>query len=313
MVRRWLSETGHEWYAASYTWLTEPLFTVGKEPFSAANILKLLLFIIVLFWASRGLRRFLARRVLPGLKLDPGTSYALANLVSYCVMTVGLLVGLQTSGVNLSTLTVIFGALGVGIGFGLQTIAANFISGLIILLERPVQVGDRIQLGELHGRVVRIRARATEVLTNDNIAVIVPNSEFISQRVINWSHGDDKIRIRVPVGVAYESDVGDVKRALLEAASTVDALLQDPAPSVRLTAFGDSGMKFELLVWTSQLLQRRGECISRVNFAVHETLRRYGIEIPLPQHEIRLRAPVPSKAAATGGPDLEDGTVRGDG
>jgi len=313
VVRRWLSETGHDWYAASYTWLTEPLFTVGKESFSAANILKLLLFVIVLIWASRGLRRFLASRVLPGLKIDPGTSYALANLVSYCVMTVGLLVGLQTSGVNLSTLTVIFGALGVGIGFGLQTIAANFISGLIILLERPIQVGDRIQLGELHGRVVRIRARATEVLTNDNIAVIVPNSDFISQRVINWSHGDDKIRIRVPVGVSYESDVGEVKKALLEAAGTVDALLKEPAPSVRLTAFGDSAIRFELLVWTSQLLQRRGECVSRVNFAIHETLRRYGIEIPLPQHELRLRTPIPPKAVETGGPEIRDGLGRGNG
>jgi small-conductance mechanosensitive channel len=133
--------------------------------------------------------------------------------------------------------------------------------------------------------------RATEVLTNDNIAVIVPNSEFISQRVINWSRGGNRIRVRIPVSVAYGSDPDDVRRALLEAAEGVEAVLNDPAPDVRLTRFGDSALEFELLAWTREMLQRRGAFISRVNFAVLQSLKRHAIQIPLPQREVTVHWP----------------------
>lgn len=285
----WFALEEGTWYARLYQWVTAPLFTVGKESFSAANLLKLLLFLVLLVWAARALRRILTRRVFPRTQVDPATALAISSLIFYGFLSLGMLVGLQAAGIDLSTLTVLFGALGVGIGFGLQTIASNFVSGLIILFERPIRIGDRIQVGDLHGRVVRIRARATEVVTNDGISVIVPNSEFVSQRVVNWSHGDDKIRIRVPVGVSYESDPERVRQALLEAAGSVDAVLEDPPPRVRFKGFGDSAMEFELLGWTTELLHARGEFVSRVNFAIHEALRRHGIEIPFPQRVVHLR------------------------
>jgi len=294
MGRQWTREAVWEWLRTAYGWLIEPFATIGKTPISATTVLKFLVFLVLVFWSARTIRRVLSRRVLPRFGVEAGAAYALGNLTSYAVLTIGLLIGIQTAGIDLSTLTVLAGALGVGIGFGLQTMASNFVSGLILLLERPIQVGDRIQVGELHGRVIRIRARATEILTNDNISVIVPNHEFTSQRVINWSHGDAKIRIRVPVGVAYGSDVGRVRTALLEAADNVPAVLKEPEPRVRLTGFGDSSIDFEILVWTRELLQRRGECISRVNFAIHDSLRRHGIQIPFPQRDLHLKSgPLP--------------------
>ncbi|HXH28844.1 MAG TPA: mechanosensitive ion channel domain-containing protein [Candidatus Polarisedimenticolia bacterium] len=281
------------WWGVATAWITHPLFTVGNVSFTAGSLVKLVLYLVLLAWFSRLLRRVLIRRVFPRFGVETGMAHALGSIVSYAVVGLGVLVGLNAAGVNLSTLTVLFGALGVGIGFGLQTIASNFVSGLIILLERPIQVGDRIQVGALNGRVVRINFRATEVLTNDNIAVIVPNSEFISQQVINWSHGGNWIRIRVPVGVAYGSDVEQVRRALLEAAGSVGAMLKNPPPHVRLTDFGDSSINFELLGYTSELLHQRGQFISLVNFAVHAALKRHGIQIPFPQRDLHLRSAVP--------------------
>lgn len=269
--------------------LTEPFFSIGDDSFSAASVVKMLVFVIVLISAARWVRRALVRRLFPHTQLGAGTGEALANVTFYAMISVGLLVGIQASGVDLSALTVVFGALGLGVGFGLQTIASNFISGLIILVEQPIRVGDRIQLGELHGRVVRIRGRATEIRTNDAISVIVPNSEFISQQVINWSHGSDAIRMRVGVGVAYGSDVERVRTALLEAAAAVDGALKEPAPRVWLAGFGDSALNFELLSWTSELLHNRGEFMSRMNFAIHASLERHGIQIPFPQRDLHLR------------------------
>jgi small-conductance mechanosensitive channel len=272
-------------------WMQEPILTLGNTSLSIASIIKLVVVCALLAVAGRLLRRTLARRVFPRAHIDQETGRALASVIMYAFFVLGTLVGFQAVGIDLSTLTVLFGALGVGIGFGLQTIAANFIAGIIILFERPIRIGDRIQLGDLHGRVVRIRARATEVVTNDGIAVIVPNSEFISSRVVNWSHGDDKIRVRVPVGVAYGSDVNQVRAALLEAAASVGATLPEPAPKVRLKGFGPSSLDFELLGWTTELLQARGEFQSRLNLAIHESLRQHAIQIPFPQRDVHVRLP----------------------
>jgi small-conductance mechanosensitive channel len=274
-------------------WLTRPLFTIGEAVFSASSVLKLLLFVILLFWASRLMRRFLLRRLFPRLRIETGVAHALSKLSSYTLVALGLFVGVQAAGVDLTTLTVLFGALGVGIGFGLQGLVANFVSGLIILIERPIQIGDRILIGDLTGRVTAINFRSTEILTNDDIAVVVPNSEITSQRVINWSRGGNKIRIRGPVGVAYGSDLDKVRQALLAAAERTDAALKDPPPVVRLTGFGDSSVDLELLGWTSELLHRRGAFVSRVNFAIHQALQKYGIEIPFPQRDLHVRSSVP--------------------
>ena len=292
------SETVREWASSIYLYLTQPLFSIGDAAFSLATLLKLAFFFAAVTIVAGALRRILSRRILPRLHIERGLAYALSNIVFYLFVTLGLLVSLEATGIDLSSITVLFGALGVGIGFGLQTIASNFISGLILLIERPIQVGDHIEMGTLHGTVTLIRMRATEVLTNDNIAVIVPNNELTGLQVINWSRGGDTIRIRVPIGVAYGSDVKKVTRALMEAAEAVPEMLKLPAPQVRLTGFGDSSINFELLGWTRELLHRRGKFISCVNFAIHDALQKNGIEIPFPQRDLHLRTTIPLPVAS---------------
>lgn len=286
--------------ASVYTWLTEPRFTIGDSPFSVANLLKLLFYLVVMTLAARLIRRALVRRIFPRASVHRGTADILANITFYILVCLGVIVGLEASGINLSALTVVFGALGVGIGFGLQTIVSNFISGLVILFERPIRVGDTIQLGDLHGRVVQIRARATEVLTNDSITVIVPNSEFISQRVINWTHGSNSIRVHVPVNVAQGSDVEKVQGVLLEAAASVTAVLKSPPPKVWLRGFTSTSLDFELLAWTTELLHTRGEFVSQLNFAIYHALKKEGIAMPLPQQQILVRPGTPAEAALKG-------------
>jgi len=279
--------------AQIWGWLTAPIVSVGGTAFSAFDLVKLLLALAIVMVAARLIRRALSDRVLPRLHVEPGVAYAISNIFFYVFAAVGTLVVVQSSGINLTALTVLLGALGVGVGFGLQEIASNFVSGLIILLERPIEVGDRIQVGDLDGRVTRINMRATEVLTNDAIAVIVPNKDFIALRVVNWSRGGDSIRVHVPIGVAYGTDLDLVRRALLESAAAVTEVLPDPAPAVRLVSYGDSSINFELLVWTRDLLQQRFELVSRVNFAIEAAFRRHSVQIPFPQRDLHVRSAVP--------------------
>lgn len=282
------------------TWVGAPLVSVGGTAFSTGEVVKLTVALVVVIVTGRVIRRALSERVLPRLHVEPGAAYAVSNIFFYAFIAIGALIVVQTSGISLTSLTVLLGALGVGVGFGLQEIASNFVSGLIILLERPIEVGNRIQVGELDGHVTRINMRATEVLTNDAIAVIVPNRDFITRQVVNWSRGGDSIRVHVPIGVAYGTDPDRVRVALLEAAAAVPAVLRDPAPVVRLVGFGDSAMNFELLTWTRDLLQQRPALVSEVNFAIHAALQRHDIQIPFPQRDLHVRGVVPVKVLAPG-------------
>ena len=272
---------------------TKPIFQVGQTWVSLATIVQFIVVVALVIALSRLTRRVLRTRVLVHTKLDVGQQYAIARIASYVVLVLGLLIGLETLGVNLSSLAVLAGALGVGIGFGLQNVVSNFVSGLILLAERPIQVGDRIDLGSgTVGKVVRIGARATHVLTNDNIMIIVPNSEFISGRVTNWTHLDPRVRFRIGVGVSYGSDPHAVEKLLLEVATANRNVLQDPAPSVTFKEFGDSALNFELRVWSSDMTHRPGSLESQLNFAIWDKFKEHGIEIPFPQHDLHLKEPV---------------------
>jgi small-conductance mechanosensitive channel len=176
----------------------------------------------------------------------------------------------------------------VGLGFGLQNVASNFVSGLIILFERPIKLGDRIEVGDVEGDVVEIRARSTTVVTNDNIAIIVPNSKFISENVVNWSYSDRTVRFAIHVGVAYRTDVRKVEKLLLEVADANPDVLREPKPGVRFMKFGDSALEFELRVWSSTLMHRRGKLTSDLNFAIYEKLSENDIVIPFPQHDLHV-------------------------
>jgi small-conductance mechanosensitive channel len=283
-------------------WLGQPLLSAGGATFSALEIITLTAALGAVIVVGRAIRRALWKRLLPRLHVETGLAYAVSNMVFYAFTTLGTLVVVQASGINLTSLTVLLGALGVGVGFGLQEVTSNFVSGLIILLERPIEVGDRIQVGELDGQVTRINMRATEVLTNDSIAVIVPNKDFITLQVVNWSRGGDSIRVHVPVGVAYGTDPTLVRRALLEAAAEVPEVLRDPAPAVRLVSYGDSSINFELLAWTRDLLQQRLELVSKLNFAIDAVFRRWSIQIPFPQRDLHVREAVPVRVVSEGSP-----------
>jgi small-conductance mechanosensitive channel len=266
-----------------------PVLSLGSVRVTVASLLYVTVATVLLFYLSAKLRNVVANRLLVYSELDIGSRQGAASIVRYVVVAVGLLIILQTTGIDLTALNILAGAVGLGVGFGLQDIANNFISGLIILFERPIKIGDRIEVGAISGDVIDIGARSTTVVTNDNIAIIIPNSKLISENVVNWSHSERRIRFRIPINVAYGSDVRLVEKVLLDVAYANPDVLKDPAPVVRFLEFRDSGLNFELRAWTTNLLQRKGRLVSAINFAIHDKFEEHQIHIPLPQLEVSLR------------------------
>jgi small-conductance mechanosensitive channel len=277
------------WWETLQRILNYPLLEIGGSTLTLGTIGYALVLLILLFWIVALIRRWLVNRLLARTQMDAHARHATGTIVGYVLIVAGLMVILQTVGIDLTTLNVLAGAIGVGIGLGLQDVANNFISGLIILFERPIKVGDRIVVGDVEGQVAEIRGRSTTIVTFDNIAIIVPNSKFVTESVINWSYTDPKIRFRVPVGVAYGSDPRRVERALLEAAAEVDDTLKDPEPSVFFKEFGDSSLNFELRAWTTTDRYQRGGFVSQLNFAIHRKLEEHGITVPFPQRDLHVR------------------------
>jgi small-conductance mechanosensitive channel len=259
---------------------------------SLFQIFLLIALLIAVFWISSRTKRFLFNRFLAKSGLDRSLQYAIAQIVSNIVLIVGIFIVLDNAGIHLGALTVFAGAVGVGVGFGLQNIASNFISGLVILAERPITVGDRVEVAGIAGQVQHIRARSTVIVTNDNITMIVPNTKFIDSPVTNWTYGDPRVRFRLPVGVAYGSDVKKVREALLAAASENANTLKDPAPSVFLEKFGENSIDFELVVWSSEMSYRPRRYRSDLNFAMEQKLSEAGIEIAFPQRDLHIRSGV---------------------
>ena len=281
--------------------LSEPLrnyinhpWTVGNFPFSIATLTLGLLILLFAVFVSRYLRRFIEGRMARHKHLDPGVQFTILRLVHYFVITVGVIVALRIAiSADFTSLAVAFTALSIGIGFGLQFIAGDIASGFIILFERPVRVGDFITIpgpdSELtEGRVRSINLRTTVVMTNDNVAAVVPNSKIVNQTFLNWTFRERRSRLSIPVGVAYGSDPEHVKRTLLRAAEGVQFLLAEPKPSVQFMKFGDSSLDFRLLVWTDR--PRRHPAIkSDIRYNIFRLFREEGIEIPFPQRDINLR------------------------
>src|SRR5712691_4103808 len=259
---------------------------------SLVQIFLLIALLVAVFWFSSGTKRFLFNRLLAQSGLDRSLQYAIAQAVSNIVLVVGIFFVLENAGIHLAALAVFAGAVGVGVGFGLQNIASNFISGLVILGERPITIGDRVEVAGILGQVEHIRARSTVIRTNDNIMMIVPNTKFIDSPVTNWTYGDRRVRFRVPVGVAYGSDVEKVKAALIAAGREHPMALRDPAPSVFLTQFGESTIDFELVVWSEEMSHRPSRFKSDLNFAIERKFREAGIEIPNPQRDLHIRSGV---------------------
>ncbi|HTL66909.1 MAG TPA: mechanosensitive ion channel domain-containing protein [Lacunisphaera sp.] len=274
--------------------LEYPLVKVGGSAFTLISLFTLVFWIVGLVLLNSLLRRLIVQRLLARTRLDPGVRFAVTRIIGYTFMTLGVYVALLVNGVNLSSLAVIAGALGVGLGFGLQNIVENFVSGLIILAERPIAIGDRIEVAGVAGRVQHIALRSTTVVTNDNISIIVPNSDLVTQSITNWSHGDPKVRLRIPIGVAYGSDPEQVRRVLLGVAAAHPDVLKVPEAAVFFDAFGDSSLNFELAVWTTDRAFAPRRFRSEINFAIEKALREHGIEIPFPQRVVHLRPAPPA-------------------
>lgn len=285
-----------------------PLVKAGGVQFTIGHLIELVILLTVVWAAELIFRRVFLARVLSRSRLRPSVQFAVTKIARYTFLVLGIYLSLQAVEINLSSLAFLAGALGVGVGFGLQNIVSNFISGLIILAEAPIALGDRVEVSGAVGRVTEINLRSTTVITSDNICIIVPNSNLITGPVINWSHGDPTVRTRLPVGVAYGTDVEKVRVLLLEVASADPDVLKEPGPEVLFVGYGDSAINFELAVWSAVMVDKPMRFKSRLYYAIHKTLEANKIEIPFPQRDLHLRSGTlvlqQNGAAATAVPGL---------
>jgi small-conductance mechanosensitive channel len=236
---------------------------------------------------SRATQGILLDEVLPRYNIDKGVQLSITRLVHYTILLIGFVILLQTMGASLTKLTILGGALSVGIGFGLQTIVNNFASGLILLFERPIKVGDTIQLGMDLGEVKKLGLRSTIIQTFDNAEIVIPNSDLIAGQVTNWTLAERKARVKIPVGVAYGSDIPNVLEILLAVAREHPMILTTPSPKALFLAFGASSLDFELRVWIADFSDRR-QVQSELNQEINSEFADAGIEIPFPQTDLHL-------------------------
>ncbi|MGB3292718.1 MAG: mechanosensitive ion channel domain-containing protein [Phormidesmis sp.] len=268
----------------SFTAETIPL---GNAPISILDIFRVLILVLLVTIAAGVTSNILKRRVLQETGINRGVQEAISIILRYTLIFVGVIIVLQASGINLSSLTLLASALGVGAGLGLQNIVKDIGSGLVLVFERPVQVGEFVQIGEQTGTVERIGARSSEIRTLDQVSIIVPNSQFLENEVVNWSHRNPISRIRIPVGVAYKSDPEQVRRLLLRTGNQHPDVLAAPPALVLFREFGDSALLFDLLVWVAQP-SRQYIIKSDLFFMLAKALREEGIEIPFPQRDVHM-------------------------
>jgi small-conductance mechanosensitive channel len=234
------------------------------------------------------INRTLIKRLAKQMKMDRGIEFAVQKVTQYVLVGIGVYTAFAFVGLPVSAFAGVFALLSVGIGFGLQNITGNFISGVILLIERPIKVGDRLTVGEVWGDVSRINLRTTIIQTPDNMSIIVPNSKILDDQIINWTFGDHRIRIKIPIGVAYGSDIRLVEKVLIEAAEKHNLVLKKPNPQVWFNEFADSSLNFELLVWIEKATER-DQIVSDINKIIYKLFIDYNIEIPFPQRDLNIK------------------------
>lgn len=270
----------------SWFLISTPFIQLGGNNLSILSLLTGVMIFLLSIYLSNIAEKFV-NKYLQTKDFDQGIKGSIERFTKYAIMIIGALIALDTLGVSLQSLAAIGAVLMVGIGFGLQNITSNFISGLIILLERPIKRGDIVNVGGSRGKVMDIGARSTIIHTPDDISVIVPNSKFISEKVINESFSGDYIRFTINIGVAYGSDVQKVKEVLLSLANNHKDILKTPVPYVHFTDFGDSSLAFELKAWARTLMLKK-QIASDLRFQIDESFKVEGISIPFPQREVRI-------------------------
>ena len=268
--------------------LQKPIFTVSGQSISIVSFVYFIVVIGLSVILSRLFVRFLKRNVYSQSEIERGAQYTLSRLVRYIIITVGFLIALQMIGFDLSILAVFGGLFGVGIGFGLQNIFSNFASGIILMIERPIQVGDTVELDGILGKVEEIRFRVAVVNTFDNESIIVPNSHLVSEEVTNWSYGgDSRLRLRIPIGVDYGTDIQTVEDILLEIADEEEKVLPEPKPEVFFKEHADSSLNFELRVWIPSPKERI-QVRDNIRREIDRRLNEAGIGIPFPQTDVHF-------------------------
>ncbi|MFB6276151.1 MAG: mechanosensitive ion channel family protein [Halothece sp.] len=269
--------------------LTSDLFPLGENAYSVLDLIILIALFTVLFILAQSIKRVLRLRVLSLTGLSRAAQETIALIANYSFVLIGALVLLQIWGLDISSLTVFAGVLGVGIGLGIQGIAREFVSGLVLIFERPIQAGDFVEVGEFVGTVEHISVRSTEITTLDRVSVILPNSRFLETEVVNWSHRSPISRLRIRVGVAYGSNLEVVRSALLDAANEHSDVLSIPPPNVFFLGFGDSSLDFDLLAWISEP-RKQFQIKSDLYFLIYKLFQERGVEIPFPQRDIHVRS-----------------------
>lgn len=268
--------TSHEgWLFAA---LDVVLLKVGDLAITVGSLLKLVLLMSLLFWFAGALRRWLVRRVLSRFHVDHGTRIAIASVLRYLVLVLGMVLILQNVGINLSALGVVAGAVGVGVGFGLQNIFSNFISGLIVMLERPIKVGDHIEVGSIAGVVREISARRTTLVTADNVAVLVPNQRFIVENVINSAYLEEPVRLRIAATLAADTDPALLEQLLMQVARSHAMVLAAPAPQILLRSVGGTSRQFEFAFWFRPEAIARELLTSELSSALEEAFSANGVQ-----------------------------------
>jgi len=278
-----------DWMSDLSAILDYHLFSIGNQPITPAQLIVLVFALVATAVVARVLRATIERRL---QRVELSQRYVIARITHYTVWVAGFFISLRLVNIDLTALTILVGALGLGVGLGLQNVVGNFMAGLVLLFERPVRVNDRVTVDDIEGNVSAINFRATTIQTNDNITMVVPNSRFVDSAFVNWSHSDPKIRIHVAVGVAYGSDVEVVTRALLEVADREPLVLREPEPEVFFREFGDSSLNFELLAWIDKPPQHF-RVRSRLNYAIDAAFRREGVTIPFPQRDLHVKSIAP--------------------
>ncbi|ATA88283.1 mechanosensitive ion channel family protein [Capnocytophaga stomatis] len=285
-----MKETEFDFFEKLKEVMNYVIFNIQGSNFTLLTLVYLIVSITVLIFASRKITYFLEHKFFVGRIAEKGNRSAIVTIIRYLILLFGFLFIFKSAGFELGAFSWLFGALGVGIGFGLQNITNNFISGIIILFERPIKIGDRIQVGDISGDVISISMRSTKIVTNDNISVIVPNSQFINGNVTNWSHNDRLVRFHYPVGVAYKEDPEKVKNIVLEIAKNHSGVLKDPAPAFWFVEYGDNSLNFELVVWTSTYIQKPIVLKSELYYEIFKEFTKHNIEIPFPQRDLHIRS-----------------------
>ena len=283
-----------------YVWnlLSTPLFELGNSQISVVSLFVVLLILVVFFVISKIIERAVGN-MLKNKSIDPGIKGSIERFSKYLTVTVGVFVAVDTIGISLTSIAAVGAVLMVGIGFGLQNIAQNFISGIIILLERPIKQGDIVFVGGVSGKVRDIRVRSTIIETRDDVAIIVPNSQFIAEQVINDSFSGHKIRKTLKVGVAYGSDVEKVTQILMKIANEHKEVLKDPGSKVLFMDFGNSSLDFELRFWVSELWATDA-ILSDIRYAIDREFRNGDITIPFPQRDLHIKTCEPQFSVAQG-------------